>query len=328
MSVSNNVATIDGRAYKIPRNANVSMVNGTVLVNGKDVRTLGEQHQRTVAERGEWIVRLDPILCEVYNPVGKIDVTFGQFQSEVHEAVAVKTEAPAVPVAAEVSQDEEHETIITISYETFSPNVLNDLKARCVMTDPVFQIFESEDWRANVKVTTPTRHLVVQAQEGITATGETNTVRLCSATGDVTVRDLTVSKCNVNTTSGEVTVRRSTGTFETDSASGDVTLEECTVEKRSAFKSMSGDVEFTGCTLMDDIHVKTMSGDVTMESCRLENDVEIRTMSGDVRIKTTNKVKFEAKSMSGRCKITNGEGPRLPVVTAATMSGDVRAVSG
>lgn len=125
-------------------------------------------------------------------------------------------------------------------------------------------------------------------------TGELDSARVESASGDISLADLA-------------------GTARIDSASGDVRL--ATIGGDLRVKTASGDI--TAGTCCADVTVQTASGDTTLDV--VEGDLEVKTASGDVEVGTVDG-SARARTASGDVELARLRAGRVEV---QTVSGEV-----
>jgi DUF4097 and DUF4098 domain-containing protein YvlB len=145
------------------------------------------------------------------------------------------------------------------------------------------------------------------ASADLAARGRYDSVKVNSASGDVSVED--TAEVSVRTASGDVELGRVSGSGTVRSASGDVSVSE----------------------LEGDLRIQTASGDQRVVSAA-QGKVTLQAASGDLEIgiRRGSKVWVEASSMSGRTSSElelgdappDGDGP-LVELEAKTMSGDI-----
>jgi hypothetical protein len=109
------------------------------------------------------------------------------------------------------------------------------------------------------------------------------TLYLKTREGDVEIAD--VAEVRVETTSGNISLRRVTKAAEVSSVSGDLSLEES--NGRIRLRSISGNIEAVNAKVNepnDFLYAKTMSGDVRLEQVA-QPRVEAGTITGEVSFK-------------------------------------------
>jgi DUF4097 and DUF4098 domain-containing protein YvlB len=109
------------------------------------------------------------------------------------------------------------------------------------------------------------------------------TLYLKTREGDVEIAD--VAEVRVETTSGNINLRRVTKATEAGSVSGDVSLEES--NGRIRLRSISGNIDAVNAKVNepnDFLYAKTMSGDVRLEQVA-QPRVEAGTITGEVSLK-------------------------------------------
>lgn len=159
-----------------------------------------------------------------------------------------------------------------------------------------------------------------------------------STSGDVTVEDVDSTAVSVQTTSGDLALRRITcGLLGAITTSGDITLcdtqatavalqttsgdiEAQRVSAASAFAQVtSGDVELTDVVVKAEMEVRTVSGDVELLRCD-GGTVEIQTTSGDIEGTLLTPKSFDADTTSGDVRVPSTTGGRCYL---RTTSGDI-----
>lgn len=142
-----------------------------------------------------------------------------------------------------------------------------------------------------------------------------------TASGNITVRDVT-GRLRLNTASGDVRVQRVNGVVNANTASGTMRVTDVVGAVRA--NSASGDVtvEMTRLEGTDNLVFSTASGDlhVRMPS-NLDADVELSTSSGSIRTDFPLEVRRDGYGPSRSARGRLGNGSRLLRISSA--SGDI-----
>lgn len=148
--------------------------------------------------------------------------------------------------------------------------------------------------------------------------GMTKEMIIQTVSGDIQLEDLSSSKVNIKTTSGEVLVKQ---VFKAsiESISGDINI---TSVSDGTLKTVSGDINVHSITKR--ILAHTTSGDVLIDDLTLEESGSIETVSGDVEIGNSPKVYIEAKSTSGSIELGSRDSSFVHL-RVKTISGDILA---
>jgi hypothetical protein len=158
--------------------------------------------------------------------------------------------------------------------------------------------------------------------------GESGTVDVGSASGDVTIEDAV--SVNVRTASGDIMIGRGRHDVSASSASGDVIVKEA--PGTTKVQSASGDVRLLSSGGVT--NVATASGDVVLDATG-PGKVNVRSASGDVQVAVQSGLEIDvvAHSVSGSLSSSipldtttgSGAGAGEPLnLSVATVSGDVR----
>ena len=140
-----------------------------------------------------------------------------------------------------------------------------------------------------------------------------------TSTGDVTVRDLTLTSLSVSVSTGDVHLSRvaSTRDITISVSTGDVSMYDVTCQNLTSSGS-TGDMELERVLALGTISVERNTGDVEFEGCDAPNiviettpgDVDLTLLSGkDFDIRTSTGEREVPPSMGGgNCKVTTSTG--------------------
>lgn len=161
------------------------------------------------------------------------------------------------------------------------------------------------------------------------ATGILDTVRVKSASGDVTLED--AARLEVETASGDVRARDVGGDVDVRTASGDATVRRC--GGLLSANLVSGDLSVDEAAA--GLAVATVSGDVRVHAAG-GGGMRIQSVSGDVHlaIKPGEHLYVDASSVSGTLSSELGldetppadQGPAVSELRVRTVSGDLQIV--
>lgn len=124
-------------------------------------------------------------------------------------------------------------------------------------------------------------------------------IDLKTISGDVTVEKELFTKTNINTTSGDIKLKRN-NEIKINTVSGDIELEYATK-----------------------IEIGTTSGDVLIDTLNLENNSFINTVSGDININKTNNIYINTHTVSGDVRIEKNIKDANSELKINTTSGDI-----
>ena len=166
-----------------------------------------------------------------------------------------------------------------------------------------------------------------------------------ASSGNVELRDLSLAKAHLSSTSGDIRLSHTTvaGELRTTSTSGDIQADDVRAKELSQVASTSGDVRLNHTEVEGTLRMSTASGDIQGEDVRAGEVSLTSSSSGDVRLtrctvasqlhlKTTsgdvtwegNCSRAEITSISGDLRINGG----MEALRFKTVSGDVMIAAG
>lgn len=138
-----------------------------------------------------------------------------------------------------------------------------------------------------------------------------------TASGDVYIPEIKLSKINIKTISGDIGVINA-NTANLTTTSGDIEINE--VNKLTT-KTVSGEVDVN--KIKRSCNIKTTSGDVDIISLELTENSEIQTVSGDVEIEVNKGSYIKTETVSGEVSTNNNNRYAKTELTIKTTSGDI-----